>query len=103
MSIVEEVGVAAIERHVSELNTRLIDGLGELGATVVTPRDPARRGPLVCVRSVDAERLVELLGAERVVVSSRDQNVRLAAHLYTTDGDIDRTLAVLAGHRELLA
>ncbi len=103
MSIVEEVGVPAIERHVSELNTRLIDGLKELGTSVVTPSDPAQRGPLVCVRSVDAERLVELLAAERVVVSSRDENVRLAAHLYTTDGDIDRTLAVLAGHRELLA
>ena len=103
MSIVEEVGVPAIEQHVSGLNTRLIEGLTELGGSVVTPTDPAQRGPLVCVRSVDAERLVELLGAERVVVSSRDENLRLAAHLYSTEGDIERTLVVLAGHRDLLA
>ena len=49
MSIIEEAGTAAIEEHIAGLAARLIDGLEELGATVATPRDPARRGPLVCV------------------------------------------------------
>src|SRR5581483_6850574 len=49
MAQIEEAGTAAIEEHVSGLATRLIDGLEELGATVPTPRDPARRGALVCV------------------------------------------------------
>src|SRR2546421_472477 len=48
MSIVEEAGTRAIEEHVAQLAARLIDGLDELGAVVVTPREPERRGPLVC-------------------------------------------------------
>src|SRR6185312_5992518 len=72
MSLVEEAGTASIEEHVSGLATRLIDGLEELGATAATPRDPARRGPLVCVRSTDVRALVETLAAERIVCSERD-------------------------------
>jgi selenocysteine lyase/cysteine desulfurase len=102
MSIVEEAGVPAIEDHVRGLNTRLIAGLEELGATVVTPSDPARRGPLVCVRSTDVAALVRILAAQKVVVSSRDGNLRIAAHLYNVEDDVDRLLGVLAAQRHLL-
>ena len=102
MSIIEEVGVGAIEAHVRGLNTRLIEGLDEMGATVVTPRDPAGRGPLVCVRSTDAEAFVAELAAERIVVSSRDENIRIAAHLYSTEEDVDRLLQALEARRHLL-
>ena len=44
LGLVQETGVPAIEAHVAALNTRLIAGLKELGADVVTPADPARRG-----------------------------------------------------------
>jgi selenocysteine lyase/cysteine desulfurase len=103
MSIIEETGVAAIEEHVRGLNTRLIAGLDELGASVVTPSDPTRRGPLVCVRSTDAPALVRALASDGIVVSHRDGNVRVAAHLYNVDEDIDRLLAALAARRALLA
>jgi selenocysteine lyase/cysteine desulfurase len=103
MAIVEEAGVGAIEAHVAGLATRLIAGLDELGATVVTPRDPAQRGPLVCVRSSDVARLVDELAAERIVVSMRDDNLRVALHLYNVEDDIDRVLAALAERRHFLA
>ena len=44
-----EIGIAETREHVSALNDRLIAGVDELGGTVVTPRDPERRGALVCV------------------------------------------------------
>jgi selenocysteine lyase/cysteine desulfurase len=103
MAIVEEVGVPAIEEHVRGLNTRLIEGLEELGVTVVTPSDPARRGPLVCVRSTDAAALVAALGEERIICSLRDANLRVAPHLYNSDEDIDVLLEALSRHRALLA
>ncbi len=102
-SIVEEAGTRAIEEHVQGLATRLIDGLDELGATVVTPRAPTARGPLVCVRSTDADALVSALRADRIVCSCRDSNVRLALHLYNVEEDVDTVLAALARHRHLLA
>jgi selenocysteine lyase/cysteine desulfurase len=103
MSIVEEAGTPAIEEHTAGLADRLIDGLDELGAVVVTPREPERRGPLVCVRSTDVPALVAALAAERIVCSERDSNLRVALHLYNVDEDVDTVLAVVARHRHLLA
>jgi selenocysteine lyase/cysteine desulfurase len=102
MSIIEEVGIVAIEDHVRGLNTRLIEGLDDLGASVATPRDPAGRGPLVCVRSTDPPALVGELAKERIIVSYRDENVRVAAHLYSTEEDVDRLLHALETRRHLL-
>ncbi len=103
LAVLQETGVPAVEAHVSALNTRLIDGLKELGATVVTPTDPAHRGPLVCVRSTDAAGLVASLAEENVICSLRDENLRVAAHLYNTEDDIDTLLGALRRRRRLLA
>ncbi len=102
MSIIEDAGTAAIEEHVASLGGHLIDGLDELGATVVTPRDPARRGPLVCVRSTDVNALVAALAAEKIVCSERDSNLRIALHLYNVEEDVDRVLEALRERRHLL-
>ena len=62
----------------------------------MTPSDPAQRGPLVCVRSTDAPALVASLAEERITCSLRDANLRVAAHLYNTEDDIDTLLGALA-------
>jgi selenocysteine lyase/cysteine desulfurase len=103
VSLVAEAGVPAIEVHVRGLVERLLDGLDVLGAAVATPRDPALRGPLVCVRSTDVDALVAALAAERIVVSSREDKLRVALHLYNVDEDVDALLDALARHRGLLA
>ena len=92
----EEIGVAETRAHVTALNERLIGGVDELGGVVVTPRDPEQRGALVCIRSTDAPQLVAALGEEGIVTSERDGNLRISAHAYNTEEDID---AVLAGAR----
>jgi selenocysteine lyase/cysteine desulfurase len=103
VSLVAESGVPAIEEHVRGLVGRLLDGLDELGATVVTPREPERRGPLVCIRSTAVDALVGALAAERIVASSREDKLRVALHLYNVDEDVDTLLDALARHRALLA
>ena len=103
LGLLQETGVPAVEAHVSALNSRLIAGLDEFGAAVVTPADPAGRGPLVCVRSTDAPALVASLAEVDIVCSLRDENLRVAAHFYNTDDDIDTLLAALGSRRHLLA
>jgi selenocysteine lyase/cysteine desulfurase len=103
ISLVEETGVDVVEGYVAGLAGRLIAGLEELGAAVVTPADPARRGPLVCVPSTDVGSLVGELAAEQIVASSRDDALRLALHFYNTEDDVDAVLAALARRRHLLA
>src|SRR5581483_10755110 len=103
MSLVEEAGTAAIEEHVAALAGRLIDGLEELDAVVPTPRDPSRRGPLVCVRSTDVGSLVSALADERITCSERDANLRISLHLYNVEDDVDSVLDALRRNRSLLA
>jgi selenocysteine lyase/cysteine desulfurase len=102
IELMQEIGIAETEAHVRELNALLFDGLDELGARVATPPAPERRGALVCVASTDAEALVNALGAEGVVTSARDGNLRISAHCYNTAEDMRAVLELLARHRELL-
>ena len=103
MSLIGEVGVLAIEVHVAELAEMLIARVGEIGGSVVTPRDAAQRGPLVCVRSTDVVRLCAELADERIVTSHRDDCLRVALHLYNTVEDVDRVVGALDARRHLLA
>jgi len=102
IELMQEIGIAETQRHVRRLTELLIAGVEELGVTVVTPRDPNRRGALVCIRSTDAERLVGELAREGIVTSSRDSNVRVSPHAYNTPEDIKTVLWELARNRELL-
>ncbi len=102
MAIVEEAGVAAIEAHVRGLTAHLRAGLDEIGATVVTPTEPGARGPLTCVRVADVGALVTALAAEKIVVSAREENLRISPHLYNVTEDIDRLLAGLRANRSLV-
>jgi selenocysteine lyase/cysteine desulfurase len=103
VELMEEIGIAETRAHVQDLNHRLLEGLDELRASVVTPRKRDRRGALVCVRSTDAEELVRALRREGVVTSSRDGSVRVSAHAYNSVEDVDAVLAALARNRRLLA
>jgi selenocysteine lyase/cysteine desulfurase len=87
---------------VTALNERLIAGVDVLGGSVATPRDPERRGALVCIRSTDAPALVRALAEDGIVASERDGNLRISAHAYNVDEDIDAVLAALANRRGLL-
>jgi selenocysteine lyase/cysteine desulfurase len=103
MELMKEVGIAETRAHVLDLNSRLLDGLDELRAKVVTPRRPKRRGALVCVKAKDAYALVAALGREGIVTSDRDSNLRISAHCYNSVEDVDAVLASLQRHRQLLA
>jgi selenocysteine lyase/cysteine desulfurase len=101
--LMREIGVAETAEHVRGLNDLLLDGLDDLGAKVVTVRDPNLRGPLVTVASTDVGALVEALAADDVVLSSRDDNLRISPHCYNSADDIRAVVASLGRNRALLA
>jgi selenocysteine lyase/cysteine desulfurase len=100
IDLILQAGVPHIRDHIAGLVRRLIDGAADLGATVVAPEGD---GPLVCIRSTDAPAFVAALGAEGIVTSERDSNLRVSLHLYNTEEDVDAVLAALARNRSLLA
>jgi selenocysteine lyase/cysteine desulfurase len=103
IELMQEIGLADTAKHVRGLTELLMEGVDDLGGSVATPRDPNRRGALVCIRSTDAARLVDVLAKEGIVTSSRDGNLRVSPHAYNTPEDIKTVLWELGRHRELLA
>jgi selenocysteine lyase/cysteine desulfurase len=103
MRIVERIGVEAIEGHIRELTEHLIAGAMRLGCNVVTPLKPSQRGPLITIKATDAHALVGRLAARGIVVSSRDDNLRVSPHFYNNHADVERVLEGLRANRDLLA
>jgi selenocysteine lyase/cysteine desulfurase len=100
IELMEEIGIAETREHVNALNERLVAGVNGLGARVVTPE---RRGALICIASTDVTALVAAMADRGIVTSERDGNLRVSAHAYNTEDDIDAVLEALAENRELLA
>ena len=57
----------------------------------------------MCIRALDVAALVSALAADRIVVSSREDKLRVALHVYNVDEDVDTLLEALARSRALLA
>ena len=103
LRLIESVGLATIERHVQDLAGRLIAGARRREFTLLTPEEPAARGPLVLIGSTDAPRLVDALAGERILCSTRDRALRVSFHYYNTADDVDAVLAALDRHAGLVA
>jgi selenocysteine lyase/cysteine desulfurase len=103
VGLIRAVGVAAIEARIRDLTGEAMDRLAEAGCKLATPREDARRGPQVAIRSTDAAALTERLAERGVIASWRDGNVRAMFHAYNDVSDIGALVEGLTAHRELLA
>jgi selenocysteine lyase/cysteine desulfurase len=103
IELMQEIGIAETREHVNVLNERLIAGVDELGGTLTTPREADRRGALICIKSTDVNALVAALEARGIITSERDGHLRVSAHSYNTEEDIDAVLDALRDNRPLLA
>ena len=89
----ERVGAARIEARVTELATRLKDGLRDAGYALVTPAAPALSAG-VCIAAVEGNRgaLVNALYEEHGIAGAATGGLRLCPHLYNTVEHIDRAV-----------
>ncbi len=102
LQLIERVGLDTIEGHVQALAGRFIDGARRQGLALLTPAEPAARGPLVMVRSTDAAKLVDTLAGEGLLCSTRDGALRISLHYYNTAADVDAVLDALSRHPDLV-
>ncbi len=103
MDLMEEIGIAETERHVQRLTQQLVDGLDRIGAGMVTPRDPSKRGPLIAVATSDEVAMVRALAEDGILTNPRDGNIRLSWHCYNSEEDVEAVVAGLERHSHLLA
>ena len=98
-----EVGLEAIAHHIDSLTAVFVAGCTEQGISLKTPSDPQQRGPMVVLRTREADQLATTLAQQRIQVSLRGADgVRVAFHLYNTLADVREVLHALAARRWLV-
>lgn len=103
LKFILEVGVENIRTHVAALNERLKLGFEEIGGKLMSPKDPNKHGAMITVASTDEYKLVAALAEKGIVASCRDGNLRISAHFYNNDADVDAVVAACAENKNLLA
>jgi selenocysteine lyase/cysteine desulfurase len=102
IKLVQQVGPACIQQEIGELTGALKAGIMRRGFNLVSPVDGSKHGALISVRSHKVDLLVKWLAADQIIVSSRDNNLRISPHFYNNQSDIDRLLDGLTRHKALL-
>lgn len=92
-----DISIDRIAEHNRKLSDHLIDGLGELGAQVLGPEDPAHRSATVAARfpGKDSADFAKTLKQADVIASLRRDFIRFSPHLYNSLDDIDRGLSAM--------
>lgn len=92
--IVREIGVAAIREKSLRQTTRLMELADEAGIPVNTCREPDRRGGVVTLDPPNGPAVAKELERREVLVDYRPgAGIRVAPHFYTTDEEVERTMA----------
>ncbi|MDP9068726.1 MAG: aminotransferase class V-fold PLP-dependent enzyme [Actinomycetota bacterium] len=99
LEIILEVGVPVIRARNQELSRHVLAAADDAGLDVLSPRDDTRRGGLVRIRipggRTEAERVLHELFRRDVVLDSRNDTLRISAHFFNDESDIDRCFAEL--------
>ena len=94
--IIREIGVAAIREHNVRLTTRLTEAALERGWRVSTPHAAEQRTGWVGIDVPEGERILHELIARRIFVDYRPGcGLRVSAHLYTTEEEIEHFLSIM--------
>jgi kynureninase len=94
--VIEEVGVERIRERSLLLTSLLIELLDDAGFEISSPREPARRGGTVLVRTPDDAAVQRELGERGIICDFRPgAGVRLGPHFYNTEDELRETVAQL--------
>jgi selenocysteine lyase/cysteine desulfurase len=98
LSLLEEVGMAQVERFIDEHVSYLIEQLSARpDIKVISPKDPARRAGIVTFkhRAISSPQLHEQLMANQVICAHRGGGIRFSPHFYTPREKLDSAFALL--------
>ena len=95
--VIEEVGVDRIRANSIRQTRLLIELLDEAGFEVGSPRDSARRGGTVLVKTPEFQAVHKELAERQIFCDFRpDAGIRLGPHFYNTDEELRFTVREMA-------
>ena len=94
--VIEEIGVDRIRVRSLALTALLMELLDDAGLEVSSPREEARRGGTVLVRTPDDPAVHKELGERGIICDFRpDAGIRLGPHFYNTEDELRQTVEQL--------
>ena len=92
-----EISIEKIAKHNQKISMHLLDGLQDLGAIILGPKDPNNRSAIVAARFPNKDSADFALSLEKanVIASLRRDFIRFSPHLYNSIQDIDRGLEAI--------
>jgi len=100
LDYLQQVGLGAIDRHVTGLTGLLKDTAKARGWQLATGEHD--HGAMLAIRTRDMYGLVTRLRESDIVVSCRDDNLRVSPHFYNSASDIERLCDALQENSKLL-
>ncbi|MBN2379180.1 aminotransferase class V-fold PLP-dependent enzyme [candidate division WOR-3 bacterium] len=99
LRILNSIGITEIERRVMALREMLYNGLQEMGASIVSPPMGEHTSGILTFRFTgrDNEALYDLLDANKVKASLREDSIRLSPHFYNTEEESGKVLGLIKG------
>lgn len=89
------IGVDRIEAYLNELSGYTVEQALKLGFTLRSPIEVERKAPTTAIYIENASEVEDKMKDMGFVVSSRQDVIRIAPHIYNTREDIDAALAAL--------
>jgi cysteine desulfurase/selenocysteine lyase len=95
LELLSEIGTKAIEKQVIGLQDILLDYLNDSPYQVKSSLDPLHRSGILSFSGKDTARLFQILSKEKILVSFRENSIRVSPHFYNSPEDIQRLIQVL--------
>jgi selenocysteine lyase/cysteine desulfurase len=96
--LLQEAGAQKIQNYLEELTDYLCELLAEKNYEIVSSRAKGEKSQIVCIKHLDGMSPAEIakrLERERIIVSPRNDRVRIAPHFFNNREDIESLIEVL--------
>lgn len=108
LALINEVGIENIQEHVWEISGYCMDRIEEIGGTLITHRDPGRRGGIVIARlydDLDTDRaILKKLHARKIFIAQRFTDYvggfRISCNWFNNKQDVD---TMIDGLKDIIA
>lgn len=98
LKLLNEVGLERIDAYLEELTDDLCERLAGKDYEIVSSRRPGEKSAIVCIKhrgGLDCEAIAKRLADDNIIVSPRNDILRIAPHFYNNATDIEGFVASL--------
>lgn len=95
LELLSNIGTKAIEKQVFELLDILLDYLKESPYQIRSSLEPVHRSGIISFSGKNTARLFRTLSSKKILVSLRENSIRVSPHFYNSPEDIQKLIRVL--------